>query len=504
MKRHSQPRALFASPIGYLVASLTIFALALAFRLYGLGSESLWWDEVYAISTMAHPGPQEIIRLSSTDNNPPLFYLILHYWMLLAGDSAFAVRLPSAIAGALAVPVMYGIGRLLFDRSAGLLAALILALSAYNIRYAQEARAYGLMVFLTLLSFYFFAKLVKDGRTRYATVGYVACTVLLVYTHFYAVFFVAAQVLYLLVSRENLRGWILPGGVLALLYVPWVILLAVNVLSPSGAWQGGTTWIPEPTVADTARIFQAYSGSLPLAIVLSLLAGYGLFRTIRGDRPTAYLLLAWLLVPIVVPFIASHLYRPMLADRYTIAAAPAFYLLVAQGVAGFKSLAHRNRRYAQTLLVVLVATLSVVSIVGYFGAVTKQPWRELAGYVDAHGRAGDLVLLYGGALPFDHYSANADVDTEDFFASKNAGMRKKVSTTVAGRNRVWLVVFWETGRARKVLPRGLTSLYGVASHSENYAVTDTYNSEVATFPYQGDGIDLMLFEGPETKQGEPK
>ena len=504
MKSYAQPQARFGPPTGDLVALLAIFVVGLALRLYGLGSESLWWDEVYAIATMAHPGSLEIVRLSSTDNNPPFFYLILHFWMLLAGDSAFAVRLPSALAGALAIPVMYGVGKLLFDRSAGLVGALILALGAYHVRYAQEARAYGPMVFFTLLSFYFFVKLVKEGRTPYATGGYVACTALLMYTHFYAVFFALAQVLYLLASRKDLRGWILPGGVLALLYLPWVLLLAVNVLSPAGAWQGGTTWIPEPTVADVARIFQAYSGSLPLAIVLTSLAGYGLFRTLRGDRTTAYLLLAWLLVPIIVPFIASHLYRPMLTDRYTIAAAPAFYLLATQGIAGFRGYAYGERRYAQALLVVLVAALSVVSMVGYFYAVTKQPWRELAGYVDTHGRSGDLVLLYGGALPFDHYSENADVDTEAFVASKNAGMRKKVSAMVKGRDRVWLVVFWETGSARRVLPHELRRLYGAASLSEVYAVTDTYNSDVATFPYQGDGLDLMLFEGPKTKQGEPQ
>jgi mannosyltransferase len=502
MKRHAQART--ATPAVSLLALLAIFVVGLVLRVYGLGSESLWWDEVYAISTMSHPGALEIVRLSSTDNNPPLLYLFLHYWMLLAGDSAFAVKFPSAVAGALAIPVMYAIGRLLFDRSAALLAALILALSAYQIRYSQEARAYELMVLLTLLSFYFIVKLVRDGRTPFPTIGYIACTALLMYTHFYAIFFVAAQGLYLLFSRENLRAWLLPGGVLALLYVPWALLLAVNVLSPAGAWQGGTTWIPEPTFADIARIFQAYSGSLPLAIVLTLLAGYGLARTLGGDRPTAFLLLAWLVVPIIVPFIASHLYRPMLADRYTIAAAPAFYLLVGQGVTGFRSIAYGEKRYAQALLVVLVAALSMVSIVDYFGAVTKQPWRELAGYVDTHGRAGDLVLLYGGALPFDHYSGNPNVDSKTFVAGNKAGVEKKVSTMVSGRERVWLVVFWETGGAKKVAPHALRKLYGPATSSEVYAVDDTYNSEVATFPYQGDGIDLMLFERPETKQGERK
>jgi 4-amino-4-deoxy-L-arabinose transferase-like glycosyltransferase len=504
MKLHAPPKALFASSTAYTAAFVAIFVVGFALRVYGLGSESLWWDEVYSISTMAQREPLEIIRLSSTDVNPPLFYLVLHYWMQLAGESAFSVRLPSAIAGALTVPVMYRIGTLLFNRATGLLAALVLSLSAYHVRYAQEARAYGLMVLLTLLSFYFFVKLIKADASRYTSVGYVVCTALLMYTHFYGIFFVAAQIVYLLASREDLRRWILPAAALAILYVPWVLLLAVVVNSPHGTWSGGTPWIPEPTLVDVARTIEAYSGSLPLAIVFTLLAGYGLFRTIRGDRPTAYLLLAWLLVPLVGPFLVSHLYRPMLVDRYTIAASPALFLLVTQGVAGLRGLAYRQRRYVQALLVVLVAALSLVSITGYFGAVTKQPWREVAGYVGEHGRAGDLVLLYGGSLPFDHYSEKRDVDTEPFLVNTNAGMRKSVSTTVAGHDRVWLVIFWETGRARRVLPEELRRLYGGATYSEVYAVTDPYNNEVATVPYQGDGIDLLLFEGPGAGQRELK
>ena len=137
--------------------------------------------------------------------------------------------------------------------------------------------------------------------------------------------------------------------------------------------------------------------------------------------------------------------------------------------------------------------------VGYFDAVTKQPWREVAGYVDSHGQVGDLVLLYGDSLYYDYYSQGPDIASVAFRVSNNASMRKSVSSMVAGRSRVWLVVFWETGRARKVLPTELTRLYGEATHKEVYAVTDTYNNEGATVPYQGDGIHLLPFEGPGTR-----
>lgn len=46
------------------------------------------------------------------------------------------------------------------------------------------------------------------------------------------------------------------------------------------------------------------------------------------------------------------------------------------------------------------ATVCIVSSAGYLAAVTKQPWREAAGYVDAHGRVGHLVCLYADSLSF--------------------------------------------------------------------------------------------------------
>jgi hypothetical protein len=73
--------------------------------------------------------------------------------------------------------------------------------------------------------------------------------------------------------------------------------------------------------------------------------------------------------------VLSHLYRPLLVDRYTIAASPAFCLLIAQGSAGFRGLGYSGRTYAQALVVVLAAALLAVSNAGYFGAVTKQPWK---------------------------------------------------------------------------------------------------------------------------------
>jgi mannosyltransferase len=404
------------------LAVLLIFLLGISLRLYDLGAESIWWDEAYAIKVMAQPGPLDIIRLSSGDNNPPLYYLVLHYWMLMAGSSEVAVRLPSAIFGALSIPMLYRIGTLLFSKGAALFAALLLATSTFHIRYSQEARGYSLMVLLTLLSFYFFLKIVRGSGSRYTSIGYVIFTALLMYTHFYGIFFFAAQVAYLLVARQPLGRFIVPGGIAVLLYAPGGVLLAVNLLASRGAWRNNMDWVPRPTFEHLVRIPLIYSGSLPfslaLGVILVLFALYRLFRLAKAQRDMAYLLLAWLLVPIIVPLVASYIYKPMLLERYTIAASPAFYLLATKG---FEALRVKvlDKRYVQAFLVTPIALLSLASCFVYFTAVNNEPWRDVASYVDEHAQAGDLVLIYWpeGLLTFDYYSKRDDLDKEGFLAS---------------------------------------------------------------------------------------
>jgi mannosyltransferase len=487
MKPSSQLQAIIASPTAWRLALLTTFLAAVALRLYGLGSESLWFDEAWSFK-ISQMDPWQILFSTPEDNNPPLYYLILHYWVLLTGDSEFAIRLPSAIASALAVPLIYGVGRMLFGRPAGLMAALILSLSAYQIRYAQEARAYSLMTFLSLASFYFLLKLLWEGRSLAATIGYIAATTLLIYTHVYGMFLVGAQLLFLLATGQDLRRWVVPAGLVALLYAPGAARIAVNLLSSQGAWKsGGMNWVPEPTLAHFVDFFVLYSGFALLAGAFGLLAVWGLVDLVRSKQgSTAWLLVAWLLVPIVVPFIVSHLYQPMLLDRYTIAASPAFYLLVARGVEGLGSIRYpRVLPHVRILLAVVVAAVSIAAIHDYYAAATKEPWRQVAGYVEEHAKPGDLILFYrgSGSLMFGYYFEREDVSQEVVSVESSSPpvtwkeMREELAPAVEGHRRVWLVKHWAgTPHINKLLRKILVNTRGgVAYHNVyNRNVDDPY------------------------------
>src|SRR5438552_12186777 len=105
-----------------------ILALAAILRFAGLGRESLWLDEGYSVRVASGP-VASVLAGAGQDIHPPLYYLLLHGWMRLAGHSEAAVRSLSAVAGCLTVAIAWMLGRRLLEARAGLIAALLVALS---------------------------------------------------------------------------------------------------------------------------------------------------------------------------------------------------------------------------------------------------------------------------------------------------------------------------------------------------------------------------------------
>jgi mannosyltransferase len=141
----------------YGVALFCIVLIGAFLRFYHLGTQSLWYDEAFSVWISKLSVPQ-LVQATAVDVHPPFYYLLLHYCMMFFGTSESTVRLLSALFGILAIPMIYMVGRQLFNREAGLMAALILTFSSFNIAYSQETRMYSLMALLALLSMYYFIR----------------------------------------------------------------------------------------------------------------------------------------------------------------------------------------------------------------------------------------------------------------------------------------------------------------------------------------------------------
>lgn len=382
---------------------IVIFLVGLALRIYDLGSESIWYDEAISIA-VAKLGLIDQISWSylQNDNNPLLYYELLHFWVWIFGDSELVVRVPSALFGSFSILAIYMVGRLTFNKKVGLIAALILATSVFHIKYSQEARAYSLLAFLTLLSFYYYLKIISSDRRLYVF-GYLLSSVLMLYTHYYGFLILAVQNIFFfgnyLKTRDlgalSLRKWLTYQIILGVLYLPGFVLFAKHAV----AIQGGF-WLPEPTLSSITRIFVVYSGSLLLCLVLVIfsLLSFLSFRRLKNSSDADnlilsksnrfYLVLLWLFVPILLPFLLSLFSTPILLYRYLIAASLAFYLLAAIGMV------LNGKRTLIFISVFLIIVLSSLNLEKYYGSVDKYQWRETISFVEDNASSGDYIAVF--------------------------------------------------------------------------------------------------------------
>ncbi|MBK8905280.1 MAG: glycosyltransferase family 39 protein [Anaerolineaceae bacterium] len=133
-------------------------------RLLLLGTKGMWLDETFSV-WLANQSVVEMLQWTvKIDQHPPLYYYLLHYWIALVGDTPYYARLLSVLFGTGTIPMIYLIGKRLSGVMVGLVAAVFLALSPFNIYYAQETRMYTLLTFNTAVAIYALVRLLTDSR----------------------------------------------------------------------------------------------------------------------------------------------------------------------------------------------------------------------------------------------------------------------------------------------------------------------------------------------------
>lgn len=139
------------------VLPILILLLAAGLRLHLLGNQSLWNDEGNSLRLAERP-IGELIAAAAQDIHPPGYYLALKAWRALTGESEFALRALSALAGILTVACVYALGKALFAAGTGLIAAGLLAINSFAIYYSQEARMYAALALLAAASLLVFVR----------------------------------------------------------------------------------------------------------------------------------------------------------------------------------------------------------------------------------------------------------------------------------------------------------------------------------------------------------
>jgi hypothetical protein len=460
-----------------------------ALRLHRIGAESLWLDEAFSVD-LAHSTLSRLFIETAKDVHPPLYYLALHYWVRIAGDSETAVRLLSAIASVGVIGVLFTLASRLFGYATGLSAALLAAIAPFQIEFAQEARMYALLSLLSLMSLSTFVALVERGRLA-SFLGYVAATALMLYTHAYGVFVLLAEALALVVivaSRApDLRRFAKPCALAqacaVLLFLPWLPVLLRQIFQVQRGF-----WIPERPPGSILETITLYSGSVPLAWLLSALAAIGLVAVVlrRAEssgprRLTLPVLGLWLMCPLIVPLAISQISEPIFLPKYTIVASLAFTVLAARAVAIAPG------RVGRIGIAALIAWASWTPLHEYYGTTRKVAWRDAVAGIDRAARAGDLMFFNQpyAEIPFDYYSRRSDLvkipflkDHDDLTAFT---LKSLIMLEARGHNRVWLVLS-NPDQLSPLMVQRLSSAYDVAAHTVQ------------------PGLEIYRFETPVTQR----
>lgn len=146
----------------WLVLAITVAGGFL--RVLLLGAKGMWLDETFSVWLAGMGAADMLDWIIRIDQHPPLYYLLLHAWVAVGGDTAYAVRLLSALIGAATIPIIYLIGRRIGGTAVGVTAAVLLAVSPLNISFAQETRMYTLLTFNAAVATYALAWLLTDAR----------------------------------------------------------------------------------------------------------------------------------------------------------------------------------------------------------------------------------------------------------------------------------------------------------------------------------------------------
>ena len=214
---------------------VALFLIFIGLRLYHLGFHDFWYDEIGTIYQSTYPW---------NNFSAPFYWWFIHVWMKLFPISEFSLRFPSLLFSAFTVIFIYLIGRELFDRRVGLIAAVFAGLSPFQLWYAQEARSYSLVLFLCTLASYFLLLAAKN-RKRAWWFCFVAVSVMAIFTNFLSMVLLFAQWCYFLVFRRKKIHFpvTLAMILICLGFTPYVKKFVFNVFQ---IWQD--FWVPEPMV----------------------------------------------------------------------------------------------------------------------------------------------------------------------------------------------------------------------------------------------------------------
>jgi len=336
---------------------LAVFGLTLlgaALRFPTLDRQSFWLDELVTVSLLDH-GLGDVLReVPRSEATPFLYYILAWVWGSVFGLGEVGIRTLSALAGTATIPIAYGAGSVLVSRRAGVVAAALVSVNPFLVWYSQEARSYALLSLLGAGTVLAFGHALRgSGRALFA---WAVLSGLAIATHYYALFLVGAEVVWLLVRARPRRPVVLAALIPAATLVAHVPLL-LEQRDNGEAVTGSSLVVRIAGIPKNLVVGYSFPAEVVGSVLAALLLVVGvvlLFRLAPPERRGALVAGSLAVVVIVTPVVFAIAGADYLIARNTIVAVvPAAVCLGAGFATGRLGLA------AATVLCVLSAGIAL-------------------------------------------------------------------------------------------------------------------------------------------------
>lgn len=364
---------------------------------------SLWRDEAFS-AILAKKPVQGIVSIVIRDTSPPFYYLLLHIWMKIFGDSETVIRSLSFLFFLFTVFFAYLIGKELFSKKEAISAAFLTLVNPFLFGFALEGRMYSLLVLCCTASTYFYLKK--------SWIWYIIWATAALYTHHFAIFIIAIQGIWFVAGlltrqklkelKKNLLSFISIGG----LYLLWIpILFKQTSLVQSGFW------LSKPSLKSIADSFLSYvvggqADSIFLKFILILIFIALLMRVWKQQIKETLFLVLWIAFPVGSAFIISLIGPPIFYGRYLLIIVPGIMLLLSSNHRKIK-----NFPISMMVILIMVLLLGYQDLQFFLHPNNREPFSKLAAYVKIYQNKEVGLINLGSTHIFEskYYKLKAPI-----------------------------------------------------------------------------------------------
>lgn len=456
---------------------IILYGTILRFYNLGISGSGLFTnDEVAQFHIASNDFNYILNAIISYDFAPPLFHFLLHFWLYL-GKTEFIARSFSALVGVLSIPMIYLIGKELYNEKVGLFSAILIATSPLIVWSSQIARNYSLFLLMTLCSVYYFIKILNNPDSgKKVWFGYITSTLMMMYAHYFAFLIVITEnFLTVLFSRnkKSIKHWIYSQLSLLILYIPWLPFLFISLSRKA------KDYLEPPTISiiDIAIIFEDFSISilhpfnswrydiiiLILAIILyPILFAKGIYE-LRNKHSSGIIIASFFFIPLILSFLFAYKIGAP-ASRYLINILFAYFIIISLSLSKIKDV---------RILTIILACILLISIgtihqnQAYFRSIAKNDLPAISDYINAHSEENDVILIsenqalehikfyYTGSLKMHGLPEDLDkemgLDSELRVHPGNMDMTiQNIQNYTQGHERFWFIYLNWTGKPQLI------------------------------------------------------